>query len=530
MSNFSRPPSPSGDTPLRRRNRQSNTNLDSEASYHPTSDGTLSAATAQLSLDDIQQPDAALKCSVSLPMTPERRQAAVSSVLRSPHNYTELLQEFGYIAIIDAAFTESNRSGHMFFNHPDTTLARLDQWKLLGIQILADTPLTVLQALLDDTLCYKVAASRPEDRQLTIHFDEERLSRSLQRQAVNPSHWLGRQSGEFAPAIYVIILADDNGKSLTPRQLRRAVRWLQRYASGEERYVNACVRIDNMSRRNRSDASDIQGGSHHHFEGRMKRVQQLVAFTTALTAILDEEAPEDDDVASSQPFKHHLKYFGYTKNSAQRAAGHASGSTNWLKALFGDVCRLLFNKKDQNETPLFTFHTFTVGYPVSRDECRLAEELFCRLGNGYHYTGLGFNMADAGANASVSHTTDAIQLWEEREELRNKNPLFEPQLVDDLNVKHEAYLRDLDANDPLAEALAQEADVEAQLQAARDNRVPLSELDADLNEFRDTMESLWLLTGEGGATRLALSQEYDDVVQIVHTAKEQRVQEDATTL
>lgn len=43
-----------------------------------------------------------------------------------------------------------------------------------------------------------------------------------------------------------------------------------------------------------------------------------------------------------------------------------------------------------------------VAYPISRGECKLTQELFCRTGNGYHYTTLGFNMADAGVGVDTS--------------------------------------------------------------------------------------------------------------------------------
>ena len=79
-----------------------------------------------------------------------------------------------------------------FFNQLDTPLPRLDHWKLNGVQLPANTLLTVLQSLLDDSLCRKVISSRPEDKRLAIHFDEARLNQSLLQQVVGGSQWLVR--------------------------------------------------------------------------------------------------------------------------------------------------------------------------------------------------------------------------------------------------------------------------------------------------------------------------------------------------
>jgi hypothetical protein len=448
---------------------------------------------------------------------------------RSQHNYREILEELGYFAVIDAACTESEDAEHVFFSNTGSEFSSLAFWKMQGIQLIAEIPLALLQSLLDDSLCRKVLSPQP-DKELAALFDNTYLEAWMQGHAVPISPWVTRQVGNFAPAIYTIILADSEGRSPSPNELRRVIRWLRRYISGDARHDAKCVIIDNQSRQTRSDLSSIQRGLHYHLAGKINRVKQLVTFWNALSTILDEEAPEVDGAAPSpaatQPFRHHLKYFGFTKNTAERSKGHESGSTNWLKALVFDICKYLFNDGSENCVPTYTFHTYTVAYPVNQTECKLGEELLCRIANGYHYTGLGFNMQDAGVGTSSAALVDVrhgdvARLWEERVELRNKNPCFEPQILDD-EVKFLEYRRRIVANDPLAQVMERKRVLEAELKEAQEREPSIAEFEAKIEKLRTAYNAA---SPNSIALRKALSEKIEESTQFIASVKQERIEE-----
>jgi hypothetical protein len=139
----------------------------------------------------------------------------------------------------------------------------------------------------------------------------------------------------------------------------------------------------------------------------------------------------------SLPFKHKAKYFGFTIDDTDRHKKHDAGNTNWLKALYHSILKVEFH--DENGIPEFDWHHYVVGFPVSVDECHLGEEIFCQIGNGYYYTGLGSNIQPAGIAVFSAyldkHTPkDAAEKWSTAEQWREEGPDWNHQLEHEVTV------------------------------------------------------------------------------------------------
>jgi hypothetical protein len=349
---------------------------------------------------------------VELPLPDDAALTARQRARLAEHHFTEALDKYGYTAVVDLAFQNSKGAEHRF--HADSYFKSLELWRTSGICLLGDIPLHLLRSLLDGTLNVKVAG---QDAELHGYF--------------TGGYWTARQSGSFAPIHYVRIFGDRHGKSPSPRQLFLVLDDLAKYVSGDPQHDDTCAEIDGMSGRSRSEAADIREGLHHFFEGSVGRPPVLLTFIEAHKAYLATIADDQHD----QPIPHPLQYVGFTTSVGRRAAEHDNGSTSWLTSLFDAVCRRLFQRPDGG--PVFRFELYVVAFPVSRDECKLGEELLSRMCKSYFYTGLGFNIQAAGVSSVDGKLKDlseakAASAWQDRLMLRDASPQFGRQIAEDI--------------------------------------------------------------------------------------------------
>lgn len=367
--------------------------------------------------DDIlmsRKTDEITRKTVDIPVSNAMLKSAKLDVKHNEHNCPDILSKYGYTAVVDAAFLSSRKAQHPFFS-PTSWKSFLtpEEWRFHGVQILADTPLAMLKALSDDTLAQKVQSEDPADEQLADYFDQSNyeafIGRDQSRMTVpHVNQWIKRHKNQFAPSFYVHILADADGQSPTPIQLRRVVGRMRQYVSGDIGYADECIAIDNASRSNRSDYANISERQHYFLDGSTQRVQIILTFCEALEDLLLTHAPPGSR-EESVPFKHQAKYFGFTVNDTDRNKRHETGNTNWLKALYHSICKVEFH--DEDGQPEFDWHHYVIGFATSVDECHIGEELFCQIGSGYYYTGLGFNIQHAGTSvnsAYMGHQTPRI--------------------------------------------------------------------------------------------------------------------------
>ena len=160
--------------------------------------------------------------------------------------------------------------------------------------------------------------------------------------------------------------------------------------------------------------------------------------------------------------------------------------------LFEHVCRYLFRDEDGNH--LFKSQSYLVAYPVSYQECQLGEELLCRIGCGYYYTGLGFNIQDAGVGVESSKLAnmavgEAEAVWSTIQEARYENSIWGDQLCSDFEQFNAKYIaRCEEMGGPASLELQQLEEENLRLCAERErllqDQIPLSETDDMVNSLR----------------------------------------------
>ena len=125
------------------------------------------------------------------------------------------------------------------------------------------------------------------------------------------------------------------------------------------------------------------------------------------------------------------------RRSRSKLSHEAWVEANFLKSLFEDICRMRFRHTDNQ--PMFKWKTYVIGYPTSVAECKLGEELFCRLTVSYYITGIGFNIGPAGLSIqSATALTD--DSWLRFPNIREKNALYVQQLTQEVDEDLPRYV------------------------------------------------------------------------------------------
>jgi hypothetical protein len=476
------------------------TSNSSQAIFRPRSptEAPSSVIQQQISAQEQQDPIklAPIRASIQLPVDPAQQQIASLRVRPSQFHYALLFEELGYLGILDAAWGECQmvRPQHSFVTSSDSSLSELNAWKVAGVPLLSDIPPAILQSLLDSTLSHKICVPAPEHNKVFEHFDRTNLDAFLKvGHAAKISYWVTRQQAlTFTPVIYVRIFHGKDGLSPTPKQLRQVLEYLRMYVSGLRANDKVCAEIDNQTRPTTSTEADIAAGRHYYLKGKDTRAEQLLTFIAALSQALDGQVPPGS-AAQDLPFARTLKYFGYTKDFARRTREHDTDSSSWLMELFDHVCRLLF--RDEARVPVFRFESYVVAYPISYQECQIGHELLCRSGGGYYYTGLGFNIQDAGVRVTSADLSGvphgvATGMWKACEDARNSNPIWETRLCADFNQFFDKYLakcNEASGADELQRLDAEELALDQELEKAK---VEMSEVLQTLQDQYKQIESI----------------------------------------
>lgn len=147
------------------------------------------------------------------------------------------------------------------------------QWRQIIAPLLASIPVPVLTVALDGTLVRKDMDSVLDGKHRIIH-----------ETYADGSPWMTQMSVNFAPGIYLRFLADDLGRSPTPKALLDVVRHLRNYADGS--HHETAVSIDNALRVELKQTATVAGivtGGHRYFQGSRKRVETLLTWCAAIT-------------------------------------------------------------------------------------------------------------------------------------------------------------------------------------------------------------------------------------------------------
>ncbi|KAF2109966.1 hypothetical protein BDV96DRAFT_584879 [Lophiotrema nucula] len=369
---------------------------------------------------------------VTLPAPSSIYDAARAKVQLVDFDYANILRTYGYVAMIDAAYSESRKAGHPFHQDPDDQLADLEFWRYHGLNILASTPRKILESVLTGDLPNKTSSEGSPDEELLHYFDQE--------DEQPKSSWRARQDASFAPCAYVRYLVDSSGKTLTGNELRLVVQRMREYVSGDPQFDQQNAKIDNESRHGQhTTAEDIRAGHHYHLDGTESRVQIILATCFAIEVYLDTllKKPLDAEAPLPRP----VCCFGYAAKGRHRLEQHTLGNTSFISALILGICKREFRA---NGVPIFSMKGLVICYFINWLECKLGEELFSRIGGSYYYTGTGLNVAPAGlSNASGNlgqHThNEANDKWQQCVEFRYKYGDYVPQLRKELKEQLPVY-------------------------------------------------------------------------------------------
>ncbi|KAI4936868.1 uncharacterized protein J4E92_001593 [Alternaria infectoria] len=421
------------------------------------------------------------------------------AITATPHDYSELLS-YGYTAVIDAAYDDSNRSNHPFFNAPNRSLESLATWRSIGALILADMPFEMLQSILDGSLPRRLLGNDDADAGLRYHYDDSSLeayyvAMATKAELPDVSSWVLRSKSTPCPCFYVRYITNASGESLTPRQLKQVIRCMRDYVSGDPKHIDLCVLVDNVSRGTRSSRNDIAVGAHHFLQGSAVRIGRVIAFCNALDNLLDQNK-SDHPQAQDLPFKHLFKYVGYTENEADRTKRHNTGDTNFLQAFFTNICRIQF--KGEDGVPLYNWRTYIVAFPISVEESKLGEELFCQMTQSYYHTGIGFNIAPAGISVE-----SAVQMpqaeWQQKSKVRNSHFRYQKQLKEEVDVNLKRYMDNTNnkskskvdhAEQQRTTLIHQRGQLHEENIALEAEAIPIREMDASMHSLREEQKKL----------------------------------------
>lgn len=318
-----------------------------------------------------------------------------------------------------------------------TPEAIYEQKRQICVSILASMPWILLEALLKDT------------------FSEKSLNPELQLYFNKDHEWTQRGAADFVPQIYCCVLMNDQGVSPTPLTLRKVLKVLRAYVSGDPDMDEQNMDLDNEFGQGRCDLSAIRAGRHFYLQGKYERGMQVLTFCHALETHLDKNYPRDDAVKAGLPMQEKLKYFGFSTNEVGRHDTRDAHSSNFLSTSFMAALKLVdrHDQRGQNSyEPTFSFQTFVIAYLAGEVECSLGRELLTRMGNGYYTTGVGFNTAPASIDTSLVSLQnvsfpEGLALWRACAEFRERNEQFVEQLEADTNLRLERYMKYLKAHE-----------------------------------------------------------------------------------
>ncbi|KAH9868131.1 hypothetical protein J1614_007203 [Plenodomus biglobosus] len=376
---------------------------------------------------------------VQLPLTHDELQAAHNVIKHTPHDYLQIFNDLGYNAIIDAAYDEAEAAGHYLARTPGDheatprhEYASNEIWRDSCVEMLASCPRNLLESILDGSLPRKIAAET--DTELTRLYDKH-------CDITQQSLWAQRDSTleSFAPSIYMRAFVNDRGLPPPREHILKIIEFMRQYISGDEEFEQQNAAIDSQSP-GQHNRAEIRAGYRRYLGSRV-HAARIEAFCAAAEAnIRDYESDSDSSLSiANNP----LKYFGFTRSPNARAIRQASPSaTNVLSALVMAIGRYAFRKLAGG--PVYGMKSFTVCHLACPEECRIGEELFCRIGGGYYYTGRGFNVAPAG-DAALGDIGDmsyraATEMWFDCLLFRSRLPFYLSQMDHEALVSVPKYI------------------------------------------------------------------------------------------
>jgi len=303
--------------------------------------------------------------------------------------YEDALSQ-GCVAAATLAHTQASNMGSTV-----THDIGLCEFRNLSRNILWSMPEQVLRSIVSGNLAVAAQA------ELADLFDEE-------------SEW-SLEGTVDAPAIYVVILADEQGLSPRPSELRQVVETLRRYVSDEHRDRDDVMTIDNALGGGRSTRQQIEQGHqrflHKEVDGRRRRIRGRSDVVIQFCDALDERLHTIERAGwGDVPLERPLMYGGYALRYIYRVRQHDHGDSSFLMQLVRSVCQVLFPEK-------FNLRPFPVCFLAVDREVTIGELLFTQLANSFSWSGGGFNVHPPGINNS-SVAGKGSDFWNERREFR----------------------------------------------------------------------------------------------------------------
>jgi hypothetical protein len=408
---------------------------------------------------------------VRLPLSPEVIAHARSKVRLQQPDYSHLYREYGYRAVIEAAYEEAKKAGHPCLRDTEKgQFSTLKVWMKHGLWILGSCHTTLLKALYEGNLSRQIRNPNNGDLQHLFSVDPGNPEKS--------SEWVQRSGQAFAPCAYVReLVASETGDSPTADDLYLVIQALRGYVSGDKAFNKQNAAIDRLSS-GTSDERDIQEGYHYFFGGVSERAFLLHTFCFALQARLDDIPEDERDLAMAFT----LRYIGYARSASDPFEDYSRNkSVSWLTDLVLAVCRHLFGNKymlDQHVICFFTSHR----------ECQIGEELFTRCALAYAESGTGLGVYPAGLSVSTAdlakeETGLSKKLWEATWMFRNRhffddNIQLDSQRWDkyDKYVATQKQAKRQEQEERRQRLLEEHTKLEADIRALKETRIPSSEL------------------------------------------------------
>ena len=231
----------------------------------------------------------------------EDAQARAEAVVDEPQTQLRSQLEFSF-EIASVAWSRGHR-------YKDSVARRIHDgiWTSTAVRIMCSMPRGVLNHVVYGNLSAAFKAGQPDIAHL---YKTEGVPEHEQ------SSWMHRCNEPDAPAIYVIVLVDQNGHSPTPYQLREIVEMLRRYSTGGD--PEEAHEIDRAYGREETSLDNAVAGARHWLNGDELKAAKLHTFCSALRRRIDAMPFSDQD----KPLPRPLHYVGYTFSIKQRMKQH----------------------------------------------------------------------------------------------------------------------------------------------------------------------------------------------------------------
>ncbi|KAI6915016.1 hypothetical protein KC318_g263 [Hortaea werneckii] len=206
------------------------------------------------------------------------------------------------------------------------------------------------------------------------------------------------------PFIYLNEVADANGHSPSPRELKQAIEVARAYYNGSD--LAMAKRIDSFTKPFRTPAQDRDPNFRKYIMSSRRPAVSAKRLTTGRAFCKHLEDRLAACQSQDEPLDVALVEVGYTHDADVRLKNHQRHtSSNYIMNLFDAILNLLFPQK-------YLLHQYVIYSCCAAAEVALAESFFSRCADCYIGRGGGFSFYAAGISVRSAYIYDT-QHWED---------------------------------------------------------------------------------------------------------------------